>query len=60
MCRACATLAQFCAFFVGQAVALHQRLSARGSDRHVAEFQVRVAILNGFTALGILVTEAIG
>jgi hypothetical protein len=29
-------------------------------DRRVAEFQVRVAVLNGFTALGMPVTEAVG
>jgi hypothetical protein len=34
--------------------------SARDFDRQVAEFQVRVAVLNGFTALGIPVTEAVG
>lgn len=39
---------------------LGQRLSAREFDRQVAEFQVRVAVLNGFTALGIPVTEAVG
>ncbi len=39
---------------------LGQRLTARDFDRQVAEFQVRVAVLNGFTALGIPVTEAIG
>ena len=33
---------------------------ARDFDRQVAEFRVRVAVLNGFTALGILVTEAVG
>ena len=37
-----------------------QRLVARNFDRQVAEFQVRVAVLNGFTALGIPVTEAMG
>ena len=36
-----------------------QRLMARDFDRQVAEFQVRVAVLNGFTALGIPVTEAV-
>ena len=36
---------------------LGQRLAARDFDRQVAEFQIRVAVLNGFTALGILVTE---
>jgi len=30
------------------------------SHRQVAEFQVRVAVLNGFTALGIPVTEVVG
>ena len=34
-----------------------QRLSARDFDRQVAAFQIRVAVLNGFTALGIPVTE---
>ena len=34
-----------------------QRLMARDFDRQVAEFQVRVAVLNGFTALGIPVTK---
>lgn len=29
-------------------------------DRHVAEFQVRVAVLNGFTALCIPVTQPFG
>lgn len=32
---------------------LGQRLSARDFDRQVVEIQIRVAILNGFTALGI-------
>ena len=39
---------------------LGQRLMARDFDRQVAEFQVRVAVLNGFTALGIPVTKAAG
>lgn len=39
---------------------LGQRLSAREFDRQVAEFQVRVAVLNGFTALGTPVTEVAG
>lgn len=30
---------------------LGQRVSVRDFDRQVAEFQVRVVILNGFTAL---------
>lgn len=36
---------------------LGQRLMARDFDRQVAEFQVRVAVLNGFTALGTPITE---
>ena len=38
---------------------LGQRLMARDFDRQVAEFQVRVAVLNGFTALGITVTKVV-
>lgn len=34
-----------------------QRLSARDFERQVAEFQVRVAVLNGFTALGTPITD---
>jgi hypothetical protein len=37
---------------------LGQRLSARDFERQVAEFQVRVAVLNGFTALGASIEEA--
>src|SRR5690606_25475272 len=37
-----------------------QRLMARDFDRQVAEFQVRVAVLNGYTALGIPVTRVAG
>jgi hypothetical protein len=39
---------------------LGQRLMAREADRQVAELQIRVAVMNGFTALGIPVTEAVG
>jgi hypothetical protein len=39
---------------------LGQRMAARDFDRQVAEFQIRVAVLNGFTALGIPVTEVLG
>jgi len=39
---------------------LGQRLAERDFDRQVAEFQVRVAVLNGFTTLGIPVTEVVG
>lgn len=36
---------------------LGQRLSAQDFDRQLAEFQVRVAVPNGFTALGTPVTD---
>ncbi|APG45716.1 IS5 family transposase [Phaeobacter porticola] len=39
---------------------LGQRLMARDPGRQVAELQLRVAVMNGFTALGIPVTEAVG
>ena len=39
---------------------LAQRLSTRGFDRQLAEFQVRVAVLNGFTSLGIPEAQAVG
>jgi transposase len=39
---------------------LGQRLMARDFDRQVAELQVRIAVLNGYTALGIPVTETVG
>ncbi len=45
---------------VREAKLLGQRLMARDFDRQVAEFQVRVAVLNGFTALGIPVTKVAG
>lgn len=38
---------------------LGQHLASRDFDRQVAEFQVRVAVLNGFIALDIPVTEAV-
>ena len=38
---------------------LGQRLMARDFDRQVAEFQARIAVLNGFTTLGTPVTEAV-
>ena len=38
---------------------LDQRLIAGDFDRQVAEIQVRIALLNGYTALGIPVTEAV-
>lgn len=39
---------------------LGRRLLARDFDRQVAEIQVRVTILNAFTALGITVTKDVG
>lgn len=39
---------------------LGQRLMSRDFDRQVAEVQIRVAVLNRFTALGIPVTVAVG
>lgn len=36
---------------------LGQRLSARDFDRQIAEYQVGVAVLNGFTAFGTPITE---
>jgi hypothetical protein len=37
-----------------------QSLMARDFDRQVAELQVRAAVLNGYAALGIPVTEPVG
>ncbi len=39
---------------------LGQRLMARDFDRQVAEVQVRIAIMNGYTGLGIPVTKTTG
>ena len=39
---------------------LGQRLMARDFARQVGELQVRIAVLNGYTALEIPVTEAVG
>jgi hypothetical protein len=39
---------------------LGQRLTVRDFDRQVAVFQVRVAVLDGYTALGIPVTKIAG
>ena len=39
---------------------LGQSLMARDFDRQVAELQVRIAVLNGYTALGIPVRAAVG
>jgi hypothetical protein len=37
-----------------------QSLMARDFDRQVAEIQIRIAVLNRYTALGMPVTEAVG
>jgi hypothetical protein len=39
---------------------LGQRLMSRAFDRRVAEVQIRAAVLNRFTALGIPMTAAAG
>ncbi|MEP3328914.1 MAG: IS5/IS1182 family transposase, partial [Sedimentitalea sp.] len=39
---------------------LGQSLTARDFGRQVAEIQIRLAMLNRYTALGIPVTEAVG
>jgi hypothetical protein len=39
---------------------LGQRLAARDFNRKIAELEIRVAVLNRFTALGVPVTEAVG
>lgn len=39
---------------------LGQGLMARDFDRQVAELQVRIAVLNRYTALGIPITEPVG
>ena len=39
---------------------LGQRLMSRDFERQVAELQVRIAVLNGYTALGVPVTVAVG
>jgi len=35
-------------------------LMARDFERQVAEIQIRIAVLNRYTALGITVTEPVG
>lgn len=39
---------------------LGQSLMARDFDRQVAEIQVRIAVLNRYTALGIPITKPVG
>jgi hypothetical protein len=52
-------LGQRLPFIVCKQTIAGQRM-ARDFDRQVAEFQVRVAVLNGYTALGIPVTRVVG
>ncbi|MFA3920572.1 transposase [Ruegeria hyattellae] len=37
-----------------------QRLMARGFDRQIAEIQIRIAVLNRYTALGVPITGPVG
>ena len=39
---------------------LGQSLMARDFERQVAEIQIRIAVLNRYTALGIPVTKPVG
>ena len=39
---------------------LGERVMSRDFDRHVAELQIRAAILNRFTALGTPITQRAG
>jgi hypothetical protein len=39
---------------------LGQSLMAMDFERQVAEIQIRVAVLNRYTALGIPITESVG
>jgi len=39
---------------------LGQSLMARNFDRQVVEIQVRIAVLNRYTALGIPITKPVG
>ena len=39
---------------------LGQSLMARDFDRQVAEIQIRIAVLNHYTALGIPITRLVG
>jgi hypothetical protein len=52
--RSCAETKMHCVKLLGQS------LMARDFDRQVAEIQVRAAVLNGYTTLGIPVTESMG
>ena len=45
---------------VGEAKLRGQRVMAQDFDRQVAEFQLRVAVLHGFTAPAIPVTMVVG
>ena len=52
--RSCVESKMHCIKLLGQSV------MARDFDRQVAEIQIRIAVLNRYTALGIPVTEPIG
>ena len=52
--RSCVETKMHCVKLLGQ------WLMARYFDRQVAKLQIRIAVLNGYTALGILITEAVG
>jgi len=39
---------------------LGQCLMAQDFDRQVAEVQIRITVMNGYTALGIPITETVG
>ena len=52
--RSCAETKMNCMKLLGQ------RLMARDFDRQATEVQVRIAVMNGYTALGIPVTETVG
>lgn len=53
-CRSCVESKMHCMKLLGQSV------MARDFDRQVAEIQIRIAVLNRYTALGIPVTEPVG
>jgi hypothetical protein len=52
--RSCVETKMHCVKLLGQ------RLMAGDFDRQVAELRVRIAVLDGYTALGIPVTQAVG
>ncbi|SFT17094.1 hypothetical protein SAMN04488040_0031, partial [Sulfitobacter marinus] len=52
--RSCVETKMHCLKLMGQS------LMARNFDRQVAEIQIRIAVLNRYSALGIPVTEPVG